>query len=97
MKIYKNCERCKYFVQHYGIHSEMHIFKIANCGHCCQFKKLKENCPEFCEETNKFANNVYYLSQIYSSISKKIDNLTQEVHLTYYDTFLKDDFKKFKH
>ena len=94
MKIYKNCEKCKYFVQHYGIHSEMHIFKISNCGHCCKFRKMKESCPEFCEETNVFENKVYKISQHYSSISNKINNLTQELHITYYNTFLNDSLTK---
>ena len=95
MKIYKNCKNCAYFIQHFGILSEMHIFKIENCGHCCKLKKLKENCPHFCKGENNYANNVYLISQIYSSISNKIDNLTQEVRLTYYNTFLKD-INKFK-
>ena len=89
----KECETCKYFVQHYGVSKDLEIFKL-NCGHCtknfCYSKNNKlKRCEKFEEGTNKFfRDDVLHYAAFANKIYEKLELLTLDF------TRLKNDIFK---
>ena len=83
------CEKCKHYIQHYGISNYGGIFKIF-CGHCLKHQISKKECTKF--EESPFVNNkevinkVYLFNELINSLIKnvcdlynKIENFTDEI------------------
>ena len=81
-----NCEKCKYYIQHYRLDKQQGILKVF-CGHCLKKIKLNRNCKDFEKGTNDFKrvkslNRLDYLAQIeiqLNKISKSLVNLKSKI------------------
>lgn len=81
-----NCEKCKYFVQHYRLDKQLGILKVF-CGHCLKKIKIGKNCKDFEKGTNKFKrikslNELDCLNQIeiqLNRINKSLTNLKSKI------------------
>lgn len=59
--MHDKCINCKFFIQHYSIDKNFHIFKI-NCGHCAEHMggKLKPDCSKFEKSKEKTKSAEFY-------------------------------------
>ena len=81
-----NCEKCKYYVQHYRLDKQQGILKVF-CGHCLKRNKLGRNCKDFEKGTNDFKrvkslNRLDCLNQIeidLDRINKTLINLKSKI------------------
>lgn len=83
------CEKCKHYVQHYGINAGGGIYKIY-CGHCIVHHISKKECSKFEEDfalnnreiinkTCLFNQQINSLLNHIASLTENIENFTDEI------------------
>ena len=74
------CEKCKHYVQHYGLYMYGGVYKI-NCGHCLEHQMSKKQCTKFELIENLSKKDTYLFNRQVESMLNCVQSLSKELKL----------------